>query len=163
MILISPGFIKWVQAEIENYASIIRRQVFDSKQDFATIAECLGHTMRHCHLLKESGLDLSFVLDKLFYQDLIEAIDKHARKCEESVVKALTKDSFVAISSSILKDDVRDEWDKDFGMLIISSDNILISRRREAAFEPERVRFLHCAQGLCEKHQVSHIHPCNYH
>ena len=105
-----------MQSEIETYANIFRRQVFDTRYDFATIAECLGHTTHHCRQLKESGLDLSFVLDKLFKQDLKESIEKHEKKCEEAILKALSKDSFAAISSSIMKEDVREEWDKDFGV-----------------------------------------------
>jgi len=95
----ASGFIKWVRLEIENYAQIFRRQVFDSKQDFVTISKCLEYTMVYCTQLREVGLDLSFVLDKLFYQDLVLAIDKHANRCSDVVSKQIMRDSFGVYST----------------------------------------------------------------
>jgi hypothetical protein len=111
----ASGFMKWVQFEIENYAQIFRRQVFDSKQDFSIISKCLEHTMNHCNQLRGVGLDLSFVLDKLFYQDLIVAIDKHANRCSDVIVKNIARDSFGAVSVSSLRDSVKEAWIKQFG------------------------------------------------
>lgn len=111
----ASGFIKWVQCEIENYAQIFRRQVFDSKQDFVTISNCLEHTMMHCNQLREVGLDLSFVLDKLFYQDLIAAIDKHANRCSDVITKNIGRDSFGAMSVPSMRDNVKASWGDIFG------------------------------------------------
>ena len=41
----ASGFIKWTQFEIEHFASLFRRQVFETKIDFASISACLQCTM----------------------------------------------------------------------------------------------------------------------
>jgi len=48
----SSGLLKWVKTEIEHYASIFRRQVFDSNQSFDVIAECLEMTIEESRVVR---------------------------------------------------------------------------------------------------------------
>ncbi|RKO83701.1 Cullin repeat-like-containing domain protein, partial [Blyttiomyces helicus] len=96
----ASGFMKWVRSEIEYFAGIFRRQVFDSKQSFTVIADCLQNTMDHFRQLRDVGLDLSFVLDKLFYADIVASIEAHAEGCEEAISRAIAADKFVAVGKN---------------------------------------------------------------
>ena len=44
----ASGFMKWVFQEVDFFARIVRRQVFDSKQSFNIIAECMQSTLEYC-------------------------------------------------------------------------------------------------------------------
>lgn len=44
----ASGFMKWVFQEVDFFANIVRRQVFDSKQNFTIIAECMQSTLEYC-------------------------------------------------------------------------------------------------------------------
>ena len=44
----ASGFMKWVYQEVEFFTNIVRRQVFDSKQNFNVIAECMQSTLEYC-------------------------------------------------------------------------------------------------------------------
>ncbi len=43
----ASGFMKWLQNEITHFTNTLRHQIFDSKQDFNTIAECILNTLDH--------------------------------------------------------------------------------------------------------------------
>ncbi|KAJ3080588.1 exocyst complex component exo84, partial [Quaeritorhiza haematococci] len=110
----ASGFMKWVRGEIENYGNVFRRQVFDSKQNFEVIAKCLEHTMNQCKQLRDVGLDVSFVLDKLFFDDIVRAIDEHAQRCTERILKSFAKEKFLAIPPP---PELSDRWEREFGDL----------------------------------------------
>ncbi|KAJ3042059.1 exocyst complex component exo84 [Rhizophlyctis rosea] len=95
----ASGFMKWVRQEVHNFGSIFRRQVFDSKQNFTTIADCLQGALERCRMLKEVGLDLTFVLDDLFHDDLVNAIDEHAKRCNGEIVGAVIEDGFGSVET----------------------------------------------------------------
>ena len=44
----ASGFMRWVFQEVDFFANIVRRQVFDSKQNFSIIAECMQSTLEYC-------------------------------------------------------------------------------------------------------------------
>lgn len=44
----ASGFMKWVCREMDFFCDIIRRQVFDSKQSFTVIAECMQSSLEYC-------------------------------------------------------------------------------------------------------------------
>ncbi|KAI8803168.1 hypothetical protein BJ742DRAFT_872731 [Cladochytrium replicatum] len=73
-------FVRWVKNEIENYATIFRMQVFDGRQNFMAIENCVQATLRHGRQLRDVGLDMTFVLDLLFFEDLAKAVEIHARR-----------------------------------------------------------------------------------
>ncbi|KAJ3018728.1 UNVERIFIED_CONTAM: exocyst complex component exo84 [Siphonaria sp. JEL0065] len=90
----ASGFLKWVRNEIESFGDIVRRQVFESHKPFCVIAECLDHTLHHCEMLREIGLDLTFVLNQLFHHDLINSIEEYRRKGKEQIISYIDEDSF---------------------------------------------------------------------
>ncbi|KAJ3031338.1 exocyst complex component exo84 [Rhizophlyctis rosea] len=71
----ASGFMKWVRQEVEAFGDVFRRQ------------------------LKEVGLDLSFVLEDMFYPDLVTAVEEHAGRCQKDIVKAVGEDNFVVVDA----------------------------------------------------------------
>lgn len=67
--------------------------------------------MHHCKQLKEVGLDLSFVLDKLFFLDIAKAIEDHSISLTENVIKIFANDDFKPCIPSA---DTEKCWTKDF-------------------------------------------------
>ncbi|KAJ3221573.1 exocyst complex component exo84 [Clydaea vesicula] len=110
----ASGFMKWVRLEIESYGSIFRKQVFESKQNFRVISKCIEFTMHHCKQLKEVGLDLSFVLDKLFFFDIGKAIDAQASLLNEVILRSFLREEFVLCAP---KGEFEIIWKKDFGIM----------------------------------------------
>ncbi|TPX67222.1 hypothetical protein SpCBS45565_g03925 [Spizellomyces sp. 'palustris'] len=93
----ASGFMKWVNQELQNFGTIFRRQVFDSKQNFTVIADCLQHTLHHCKQLRDLGLDVTFVLDEAFHDDIVKSIKEHSKQCENAIVAAVEADKFAVI------------------------------------------------------------------
>ncbi|KAJ3124083.1 exocyst complex component exo84 [Nowakowskiella sp. JEL0407] len=73
--------------------------VFDSDQSFSVIDACLQATIRHGQQLRQVGLDMSFLLDSLFFEDVCNAMQQHSLRCEESIVASISADDFVEIES----------------------------------------------------------------
>ncbi|KAI9090940.1 hypothetical protein DFS34DRAFT_636127 [Phlyctochytrium arcticum] len=90
----ASGFMKWVNNELQNFCRIFRQQVFDSKPSFSIIADCLQHTLHHCKQLEDVGLDVAFVLEEAFHDDMVAAIMEHSKECETIVVAAVLADTF---------------------------------------------------------------------
>jgi hypothetical protein len=66
----ASGLVKWVQEEMEYYASMFKRQVYSLHyRDDSTVQECLKYSREHCLMLHEVGLDLKFLLDNLLQPD----------------------------------------------------------------------------------------------
>jgi len=62
----ASGLVKWVQEEMEHYASMFKRQVYSlHNRDDNTVQGCLKYAREHCLMLREVGLDLKFLLDNL--------------------------------------------------------------------------------------------------
>eukprot|EP00842_Homolaphlyctis_polyrhiza_P006746 jgi/Hompol1/7072/HPOL_005178-RA len=90
----ASGFMKWVTNEITHFTATLRRQVFDSHQRFSIISECLASTLEHCQQLCDVGLDLTFLLDKIVFEDIAKAIDRHSKTLEDTVAGAVRADKF---------------------------------------------------------------------
>ncbi|KAL2919873.1 exocyst complex component exo84 [Polyrhizophydium stewartii] len=94
----ASGFMKWVTGEITHFTDTLRRQVFDSHQRFSVIADCLMSTLDHCQQLRDVGLDLTFLLDKIVLADIANAIETHSQSCEETIAAAVRNDKFEAVA-----------------------------------------------------------------
>ncbi|TPX74556.1 hypothetical protein CcCBS67573_g04173 [Chytriomyces confervae] len=93
----ASGFLKWVRREIEHFGDIVRRQVFESQKQFAVMADCLDHTLHHCEMLRDIGLDLTFVLSQIFHGDIVNAIEDYRRRGKEAIIRDIDEDSFAAV------------------------------------------------------------------
>ncbi|GAA5869196.1 hypothetical protein JCM16303_000387 [Sporobolomyces ruberrimus] len=61
----ASGFVRWASAQVEIYAEIFRRQVYGADQDGRVIEESLEVTKAQGAMLRDVGLDFSFLLDGL--------------------------------------------------------------------------------------------------
>ncbi|GAA5938435.1 uncharacterized protein JCM15063_000734 [Sporobolomyces koalae] len=61
----ASGFVRWASAQVEIYAEIFRRQVYGADQDGKVVQESLEVTKAHGAMLRDVGLDFSFLLDGL--------------------------------------------------------------------------------------------------
>ncbi|TPX54804.1 hypothetical protein PhCBS80983_g05744 [Powellomyces hirtus] len=93
----ASGFMKWVSTELDNFAQIFRRQVFDCHPALSVIADCLQHTMHHCKPLKEFGLHIAPILTHALQPDIVQAIHEHSTQCVQSIVMAVDQDHFAAV------------------------------------------------------------------
>ena len=50
------ALMEWVTCEVKNYADIFKRQVFESKQPFSVIADCIQSTVEGCHIVNSHTL-----------------------------------------------------------------------------------------------------------
>lgn len=97
----ASGFMKWLQQEIKCFTETLRRQVFSSKQDFPVIAECLLSTLDHVQELRDVGLDLTFMMDKIINEDIIKAIHNYATECNTKIVSATNTDPIKALEPDL--------------------------------------------------------------
>lgn len=61
----ASGFVRWASKQVEVFAEMFRRQVYGSDQDDVVVAESLAVTRTHSSMLREVGLDFTFLLDSL--------------------------------------------------------------------------------------------------
>ncbi|KAM0788257.1 hypothetical protein ACM66B_001408 [Microbotryomycetes sp. NB124-2] len=61
----ASGFVRWASEQVEIYAETFRRQVYGADQDSKVVQESLDVTRSHGAMLREVGLDFSFLLDGL--------------------------------------------------------------------------------------------------
>ncbi|GAA5898494.1 exocyst subunit EXO84 [Sporobolomyces salmoneus] len=61
----ASGFVRWASAQVEIYAEIFGRQVYGADQDGRVIEESLEVTKAQGAMLRDVGLDFSFLLDGL--------------------------------------------------------------------------------------------------
>lgn len=50
--------------------------------------------------LRQVGLDLTFVLELMFHEDLVAAVEAHAKMGKNVIVKAVTDDKFVVVAGA---------------------------------------------------------------
>jgi hypothetical protein len=104
----ASGFVKWAHQEIDNYASMYRKQVFNHNQmNFQVIADCLKSTKEHCDVLRKVGLDLSFVLDNLFHDDLRDVMVAYEERDADRLDKIVMSDNFTVVASQSLGNEVK--------------------------------------------------------
>ncbi|GAA5998283.1 exocyst subunit EXO84 [Rhodotorula paludigena] len=61
----ASGFVRWASEQVEIYAETFRRQVYGADQDGKVIEESLEVTKAHGAMLRDVGLDFTFLLDGL--------------------------------------------------------------------------------------------------
>ena len=94
----TSGLITWVQREMADYATIFRRQVFHDLQRFQVIANCIKHAFQEVEILGHAGLDLKFMLDQEFFQDLTQSIYRYGERCLHMIDKTVSDDDFSIVS-----------------------------------------------------------------
>ncbi|KAI7850919.1 Cullin repeat-like-containing domain protein [Circinella umbellata] len=101
-------FITWVREQTEIYADIYKRQVFNHSQlNCQIIADCFKSTLDQCSILRKVGLDLKFLLEDFFLENVRETILAYEKRCVEKVEKFVSTDNFNIVSSQNLGADVR--------------------------------------------------------
>ncbi|KAK5666484.1 hypothetical protein BDV3_006192 [Batrachochytrium dendrobatidis] len=97
----ASGFMKWVTLEIVYFTDILRRQVFNSRQSFSVIADCLSSALDQCQQLRDVGLDLGFLIDQIVFGDIEKAIENHSKSLEELVIQAIECDTYESLEPRI--------------------------------------------------------------
>lgn len=70
------AFILWAKQEVQHFVSVFASQVFVSKANVSTVAECVAKARSCCGQLSEIGLEMNFILDRLFANDLEKLIQQ---------------------------------------------------------------------------------------
>ncbi|KAI8142748.1 Cullin repeat-like-containing domain protein [Fennellomyces sp. T-0311] len=96
-------FITWVREQTEIYADIYKRQVFNHSQlNCQIIADCFKSTLDQCSILRKVGLDLKFLLEDFFLENVRETILAYEKRCIEKAEKFVAADNFTIVSSQNL-------------------------------------------------------------
>ncbi|RCH85044.1 exocyst complex component exo84, partial [Rhizopus azygosporus] len=103
----ASGFVTWVREQTEIYADIYRRQVFGQKLGCQAIADCFKSTLEHCSILRKVGLDLKFLLEDLFLDNVKETVMNYKQRNMEKVEKFAKNDNFMIVSGQGLGTDVK--------------------------------------------------------
>ncbi|CAO3638718.1 unnamed protein product [Cunninghamella echinulata] len=104
----SSGFVTWVREQTEIYAEIYKRQVFYQNQlSCQVIADCFKSTLDQCSMLRKVGLDLKFLLEDLFLENIKETVLTNEKKIGVKVDKLAQNDNFSTVSSQNLGTDVK--------------------------------------------------------
>ncbi|ORX93838.1 hypothetical protein K493DRAFT_315777 [Basidiobolus meristosporus CBS 931.73] len=109
----SSALVKWVKEEIEKYAEIFRKQMFHHEQPMQVIADGLNYASEQCKKLREVGVDLSFLIDKIFLPNLVETISNHEKRYLDGFNRELSKDTFELVSLDVISQDPYSLLDKD--------------------------------------------------
>ncbi|XP_069811191.1 exocyst complex component 8 [Dendropsophus ebraccatus] len=64
------AFIVWSCSALKMFVDAFSKQVFDSKENLSTAAECVKVAKEHCKHMSEIGLDLTFILHAFLAKDL---------------------------------------------------------------------------------------------
>jgi len=104
----ASGFVKWAREQVDIYANVYRKQVFNhNQQNFQIIADCLKSTADQCATLRKVGLDLNFLLEELFEDDIRETIAAYETRCLDRLAKVVENDNFAVVSSQSLGTEVK--------------------------------------------------------
>ncbi|CAO3639382.1 unnamed protein product [Mucor fragilis] len=104
----ASGFVTWVREQTEVYADIYKRQVFGQSQlSCQVIADCFKSTLEQCSVLRKVGLDLKFLLEDLFLENVKETVISYERRNMEKVEKIVVNDNFNVVSGQGLGNDVK--------------------------------------------------------
>ncbi|KAM9317110.1 exocyst complex component 8 [Gastrophryne carolinensis] len=71
------AFVVWACTALKMFVDSFSKQVFDSKESLATVAECVKVAKEHCKQLVEIGLDLTFVLHSYLEKDIKAALQSN--------------------------------------------------------------------------------------
>ncbi|KAI8352539.1 Cullin repeat-like-containing domain protein [Blakeslea trispora] len=104
----ASGFVTWVREQTETYADIYKRQVFgQSNLSCQVIADCFKSTLEHCSMLRKVGLDLKFLLEDLFLENIKETVISYEKRNVEKIGKFVENDNFNVVSGQGLGTDVK--------------------------------------------------------
>ncbi|KAI8647760.1 Cullin repeat-like-containing domain protein [Parasitella parasitica] len=104
----ASGFVTWVREQTEVYADIYKRQVFGQSQlSCQVIADCFKSTLDQCSVLRKVGLDLKFLLEDLFLENVKETIISYEGRSMEKIEKVVVSDNFHPVSGQGLGNDVK--------------------------------------------------------
>ncbi|OBZ84285.1 Exocyst complex component EXO84 [Choanephora cucurbitarum] len=104
----ASGFVTWVREQTEIYADIYKRQLFgQSNLSCQVIADCFKSTLEHCSMLRKVGLDLKFLLEDLFLENVKETIVSYEKRNMEKIGKFVQNDNFNVVSGQGLGTDVK--------------------------------------------------------
>lgn len=96
----ASGFMKWIQKELETFATIFKKQTFGMQHPFHVISDCVITAVERCQDLNSIGMDLSSTFDNLIKKELIDAIQDHTTKCHLEILKAATTDKFILLPAN---------------------------------------------------------------
>ncbi|CAO3675871.1 unnamed protein product [Umbelopsis ramanniana] len=123
----ASGFITWVKEQITIYAQIFNKQVFGQNSlNLRVISDCLRSTAEQCSLLRKVGLDLKFMLDDIFAEEIKKLIVAYEERAIGRLDKIIKEDKFLVVSSQSLGTDVK------VTASVVSFYNILIKFVNEA-------------------------------
>lgn len=80
------AFIVWSCSALKMFVDAFSKQVFDSKENLSTAAECVKVAKEHCKHMSEIGLDLTFILHAFLVKDL-----KTVLQCNKDIIIEATK------------------------------------------------------------------------
>ncbi|GAA5808941.1 hypothetical protein MFLAVUS_002341 [Mucor flavus] len=104
----ASGFVTWVREQAEIYADIYKRQVFGQSQlRCQVIADCFKSTVDQCSILRKVGLDLKFMLEDLFLENVKETVLSYEKRNTEKIEKFINNDNFNIVSGQGLGTDVK--------------------------------------------------------
>ncbi|KAI8971198.1 Cullin repeat-like-containing domain protein [Pilobolus umbonatus] len=104
----ASGFVTWVKEQTEIYAEIYKRQVFgQGPLSCQVISDCFKYTLDQCSILRKVGLDLKFLLEDLFLDNIKETVKVYERKNRDKVDKFTNNDTFTIVSGQGLGTDVK--------------------------------------------------------
>ena len=104
----ASGFVTWVREQTEVYADIYKRQVFGQSQlSCQVISDCFKSTLEQCSVLRKVGLDLKFLLEDLFLENVKETVISYERRNMEKIEKIVANDNFNVVSGQGLGNDVK--------------------------------------------------------
>lgn len=104
----ASGFVTWVREQTEVYAGIYKRQVFGQSQlSCQVIADCFKSTVEQCSILRKVGLDLKFLLEDLFFENVKETVITYEKRNNDKITKIVKNDNFNVVSGQGLGTDVK--------------------------------------------------------
>ncbi|RCH88784.1 exocyst complex component exo84 [Rhizopus stolonifer] len=104
----ASGFVTWVREQTEVYADIYKRQVFgQSHLSCQVIADCFKSTLEQCSILRKVGLDLKFLLEDLFLENVKETVISYEKRSMDKIARFVGNDNFHVVSGQGLGTDVK--------------------------------------------------------
>ncbi|ORY93831.1 Cullin repeat-like-containing domain protein [Syncephalastrum racemosum] len=101
-------FITWVREQTETYADIYKRQVFNHSQiNCQVISDCFKSTLDQCSVLRKVGLDLKFLLEDFFLDNVRETVLAYEKRSADKAEKFAKSDTFQVVSAQGLGADVK--------------------------------------------------------
>ncbi|KAL0088986.1 Cullin repeat-like-containing domain protein [Phycomyces blakesleeanus] len=99
----ASGFVNWVREQTNIYATIYKRQVFNNSHlSCQIISDCFKSTLDQCAILRKVGLDLKFLLEDLFLENIKETVLTYEKRNVEKADRFAKNDNFSIVASQNL-------------------------------------------------------------